>query len=73
MPTKHTSKTDSVISYHPIKNSDNLSRMITYLDVIVGVPVRVIDDDGVCRCKIDSQTTSSGREEEGKLGSTRRC
>lgn len=41
-----------------------------YLDIIVRVPVRIVDDDGVSRGQIDAQTTSSGREEECKLGST---
>ncbi len=45
----------------------------TYLDVIVGVPVRVVDDDSVSRGEINAQTTSSGREEESKLGSTGSC
>lgn len=43
------------------------------LDVIVGIPVRVVDDDSVSRGEIDAQTTSSGREEESKLRSTRSC
>lgn len=43
---------------------------LIYLDVIVGVPVRVVDDDGVSGGEIDAQTASSGREEESKLRST---
>lgn len=39
----------------------------------MGVPVRVIDDDGVSGGKIDPQTTGSGREEESKLRSTGSC
>ena len=36
----------------------------------MGVPVRVVDDDGVSGGEIDAQTSSSGREEESKLRST---
>lgn len=43
------------------------------MDIIVGVPVRVVDDDSVCGGQIYAQTTSSSREEECKLGSTRSC
>lgn len=39
----------------------------------MGVPIGVIDDDSVSRGEINAQTTSSGREEESKLGSTRSC
>ncbi len=28
------------------------------LDVVVGVPVRVVDDDGVCRRQVDAQAAS---------------
>lgn len=45
----------------------------TYLDVVVGVPVRVIDDDGICRSQIDAKASSSCREEESKLRSTGGC
>ncbi len=50
-----------------------LSLGFANLDVIVGVPVRVVDDDGVSRCEINTQTTSSGGEEESKLRSARSC
>lgn len=75
MPIQHTHKTNSIITYHAIinKHTDNVKCSIAYLDVIVRVPVRVIDDDGVSRGKIDAQTTSSGRQEESKLRSTRSC
>lgn len=49
------------------------AREFVYLDVIVGVPVRVVDDDCVSGGEINAQTTSSGREEESKLGSTGSC
>lgn len=42
-----------------------------YLDVIVGIPIRVIDNDSISRSKVNAQTTSSGREEEGELLGTR--
>ncbi len=50
-----------------------LSLRCANLDVIVGIPVRVVDDDGVSRSKINAQTTSSGREKESKLRSPRSC
>ena len=37
------------------------------LYIIVRVPVRVIDDDGICRSQVNSQTPSPGREQEYKL------
>lgn len=57
-----TDKTNSIIFFDPVrkKNTDG-SCHAAYLDVIVGVPVRIIDDDRVSRCKIDAQTTCSGR------------
>lgn len=69
-----TDQTNSIISFDPVrsKNTD-VSCPAVYLDVIVGVPVRIIDDDGVGRCKVDAQTTCSGREEEGKLRSAWSC
>ena len=39
----------------------------------MGVPVRVVDDDRVSRGQINAQTSSSGGEEESKLGSTGSC
>lgn len=50
-----------------------LLQRFTYLNVVVGVPVRVIDDDGICRSQIDAEASSSCREEESKLRSTRGC
>lgn len=47
--------------------------LVTHLDIIVGVPVRIIDDDSVSRRKVDAQTTRSGGEEESKLRSTWSC
>ena len=44
-----------------------------YLDVIVGVPVRVVNDYSVSRGEINAQTTSSGGEEESKLRSPGSC
>lgn len=37
------------------------------LDVVVGVPVRVINNDSVRCCQIDAQTPSTSRQQEGKL------
>lgn len=37
------------------------------LDVVVGVPVRVVNNDSVRCCQIDAQTPSTGRQQEGKL------
>ena len=34
----------------------------THLNVILGVPVRVIDDDGVSSSEVDAQPTSSGTQ-----------
>lgn len=39
----------------------------------MGVPVGVIDDDGVGRSQIDAEATGSCREEESKLGSAGGC
>lgn len=43
----------------------------TDLNVIVRVPVRVIDDDSVSCSQIDTQATSPGGQKEGKLDRTR--
>lgn len=71
---QNTDKTNSIIFFDPVRNKNtDVSCHAAYLDVIVGVPVRIIDDDGVSRCKIDAQTTRSGGEEESKLRSTWSC
>ncbi len=44
-----------------------------YLDVVVWVPIRVVDDDSVGGCQVDAQTPCSGGQEENKLRSTRSC
>lgn len=41
------------------------------LDVIVGIPVRIINNDSVGCSKVYAQTTSTGREEEAELLSPR--
>lgn len=41
------------------------------LDVIVGIPVRIINNDCVGRSKVYAQTTGTGREEKAELLSTR--
>lgn len=42
-------KTNSIISFDPVRNEDTdvESCHAAYLDVVVGVPVRIINDDGV--------------------------
>ena len=46
---------------------------VRYLDVVVGVPVGVVDDDGVCGCQVDSQTARTRGQQEAELLSARRC
>lgn len=41
------------------------------LDVIVGIPVRIINNDSVGRSKVYAQTTGAGGEEEAELLSPR--
>lgn len=38
-----------------------------YLDIIVGVPVGVVDDDGVSRGQVDTQTSRPRRQQEAEL------
>src|SRR3954449_12602807 len=38
------------------------------LDVLVGIKIRVKDNDGVGGRKVNANTTSAGREEKGKVG-----
>ena len=46
---------------------------LAYLDIIVWVPIGVVDNNSVSRGEVNTQTTGSGREEESKLLSTRSC
>lgn len=39
---------------------------LSYLQVVLGVPVGVKDDTGVCSCEVDSQATSSCTQKENK-------
>ena len=39
----------------------------SYLDVVVWVPVRVIDDDGVGSVQVDAETPGFRRKQERKL------
>lgn len=39
----------------------------TDLNVVVWIPVRVVDDDGVCRGQVDAQATSPGGKEKAEL------
>lgn len=39
---------------------------VSYLQVVLWVPVRVKDDTGVCSCEVDPQATSSGAQEENE-------
>lgn len=43
----------------------------SHLDVIMGVPVRIEDDDSVSSGQVDAQATSSGGQEEAELLGTR--
>ena len=44
-----------------------------YLDVIVRVPVGVVDDDGVGGGQVDAQAPGPGGQQEGKLGGAGSC
>jgi len=35
-----------------------------YLNIIVGIPVRIVDDDRVGRVQVDAETTGFGANEE---------
>lgn len=39
---------------------------VSYLQVVLWVPVRVKDDAGVCCCEVDSQASSSCAQEENE-------
>lgn len=39
---------------------------LPYLQVVLGVPVGIKDDAGVCSCEVDSQATSSCAQKENK-------
>ena len=54
----HTSHTPYPIPPYPIP---------PYLDVIVRVPVRVVDDDGIGCGEVDTKTTGTSREKKRKL------
>lgn len=43
----------------------------SHLDVIMGVPVRIEDDDSVSSGQVDAQASSSGGQEEAELLGTR--
>lgn len=40
--------------------------VLTYLQVVLRVPVRVKDDAGVCGCEVDPQAASSRAQEENE-------
>lgn len=40
----------------------------SYLQVHGRVPVTLIEDDCVCCCQVDAQTTSTGAQHEHKVG-----
>ena len=42
------------------------------LDVVVGIPVRVVNDDGVGRRQVDSQTASASRQQKDEVLGTAR-
>jgi hypothetical protein len=41
--------------------------LITHLDVVVWVPVRVVDDDGVGRVQVDAETSGTRGQQEAEL------
>lgn len=43
-----------------------LARLSAHLQVVLGVPVRVEDDAGVCRRQVDPQPTGSGAQQENE-------
>ena len=49
------------------------SSTAVYLDVIVRVPVGVVDDDGVGGGQVDAQAPGPGGQQEGKLGGAGSC
>ena len=44
-----------------------------YLDIIMRVPVGVVDDDGVCGCQVYAQPSCSCGQQEAELLGTWRC
>ena len=40
--------------------------MSPHLNVVLRVPVRVVDDDSVCCCEVDTETSCPGTEQEDK-------
>lgn len=52
---------------HRTRRGRGVARRATDLDVIVRVPVRVIDDDCVCRSQVDTQAARTGGEQEAEL------
>lgn len=44
----------------------HISQLSAHLQVILGVPVRVEDDAGICSRQVDSQTSSSGAQQENE-------
>lgn len=51
----------------PCQMVQELKEASSHLDVIVGVPVRIEDDDSVSSGQIDAQAPSSGGQEEAEL------
>lgn len=49
------------------------SEYLIYLNVIVGIPVRVKDDDCVRSGQVDAQTTRTCREKKTELTRSRSC
>lgn len=44
-----------------------------YLDVVVRIPVRVVDDDRVCARQVDTEASGSCRQQEAELLGAGRC
>ena len=68
----HRASGNKPIDHDFVLLSDTM-RPAKSLDVIVRIPIRVVDDDGVCRGQIDTQTTGTRGQEEHKLFGSRSC
>lgn len=46
---------------------DNTTVNISHLDIVVRVPIGVVDDDSVGSVQVDAETTGSGGQQEAEL------
>lgn len=58
-------------SLNPHLPAERYRGVSSYLDVIMGVPVRIKDDDSISSSQIDTQAPSPGRQKEAELLSPR--